>query len=130
LTAPVVQPVISFESTGMDAIYNAAEVGADGTITATVKAPTEVLGDYLVINGGTPIKITQNEIDNGIAVEVVPGSAITAVIQDAAGNAGTSVTATAPSADLQGPAAPVVNPSNGTGISGTAEIGSTVKLDL
>ncbi len=50
---------------------------------------------------------------------------VNVVAQDAAGNSspGASVTV-----DSQAPAAPVVNPSNGTTLSGTAEPGATVTL--
>ncbi len=50
---------------------------------------------------------------------------VNVVAQDAAGNSspGASVTV-----DSQAPAAPVLNPSNGTTLSGTAEPGATVTL--
>ncbi|MEB5296244.1 Ig-like domain-containing protein, partial [Pseudomonas aeruginosa] len=53
------------------------------------------------------------------------GTVVNVVAQDAAGNSspGASVTV-----DSQAPAAPVVNPSNGTTLSGTAEPGATVTL--
>ncbi|HCR1770858.1 TPA: Ig-like domain repeat protein, partial [Pseudomonas aeruginosa] len=53
------------------------------------------------------------------------GTVVNVVAQDAAGNSspGASVTV-----DSQAPAAPVVNPSNGTTLSGTAEPGSSVTL--
>ncbi|HBO9229964.1 TPA: Ig-like domain repeat protein, partial [Pseudomonas aeruginosa] len=53
------------------------------------------------------------------------GTVVNVVAQDAAGNSspGASVTV-----DSQAPAAPVLNPSNGTTLSGTAEPGATVTL--
>ncbi|HEK2371259.1 TPA: BapA prefix-like domain-containing protein, partial [Pseudomonas aeruginosa] len=56
---------------------------------------------------------------------IVNGTVVNVVAQDAAGNSspGASVTV-----DSQAPAAPVVNPSNGTTLSGTAEPGATVTL--
>ncbi|WP_164281451.1 Ig-like domain-containing protein, partial [Stenotrophomonas indicatrix] len=47
------------------------------------------------------------------------------VAEDAAGNTSPPTSTTV---DAAAPAAPVVNPSNGTTISGTAEAGSTVTL--
>ncbi|HCF2499966.1 TPA: BapA prefix-like domain-containing protein [Pseudomonas aeruginosa] len=56
---------------------------------------------------------------------IVNGTMVNVVAQDAAGNSspGASVTV-----DSQAPAAPVLNPSNGTTLSGTAEPGATVTL--
>ncbi|MFO5992556.1 Ig-like domain-containing protein, partial [Pseudomonas aeruginosa] len=54
---------------------------------------------------------------------IANGTVVNVVAQDAAGNSspGASVTV-----DSQAPAAPVLNPSNGTTLSGTAEPGATV----
>ncbi len=56
---------------------------------------------------------------------IANGTVVNVVAQDAAGNSspGASVTV-----DSQAPAAPVLNPSNGTTLSGTAEPGATVSL--
>ncbi|WP_240448404.1 Ig-like domain-containing protein, partial [Pseudomonas aeruginosa] len=56
---------------------------------------------------------------------IANGTVVNVVAQDAAGNnsPGASVTV-----DSQAPAAPVLNPSNGTTLSGTAEPGATVTL--
>ncbi|TEC98791.1 BapA prefix-like domain-containing protein [Pseudomonas aeruginosa] len=56
---------------------------------------------------------------------IANGTVVNVVAQDAAGNSspGASVTV-----DSQAPAAPVLNPSNGTTLSGTAEPGATVTL--
>ncbi|MCO2079928.1 Ig-like domain repeat protein, partial [Pseudomonas aeruginosa] len=56
---------------------------------------------------------------------IANGTVVNVVARDAAGNSspGASVTV-----DSQAPAAPVVNPSNGTTLSGTAEPGATVTL--
>ncbi|WNN39358.1 Ig-like domain-containing protein [Pseudomonas inefficax] len=56
---------------------------------------------------------------------IADGTVINVVAQDAAGNTSAPTSTTV---DAQAPAAPVVNPSNGTTISGTAEPGSTVTL--
>ncbi|WP_253249364.1 Ig-like domain-containing protein, partial [Pseudomonas putida] len=53
------------------------------------------------------------------------GTAVNVVAQDAAGNTSPAAAVTV---DSSAPAAPVVNPTNGTTLSGTAEPGSTVTL--
>ncbi|HFI1598181.1 TPA: Ig-like domain-containing protein, partial [Pseudomonas aeruginosa] len=59
------------------------------------------------------------------STSIANGTVVNVVAQDAAGNSspGASVTV-----DSQAPAAPVLNPSNGTTLSGTAEPGATVTL--
>ena len=96
-------PTIGFESTGDDAIYNAEEVGDDGTITATVTVPdgTEI-GDKLTING-IDYAVTQDIIDNGQDFEITPDTEVIANITDMAGNPGPIVDNTAPAADTRGP---------------------------
>ena len=110
-------PSISFESTGSDNIYNAAEVlaGAAGTITAIVNLPVDANQiDTLFINGHAH-KITNTEfLSKQIFVEVVPGTALTASITDTLGNTSTIATAVAPVADLS--AAPLtINLTHDTG---------------
>ncbi|MND38125.1 Cna protein B-type domain protein [compost metagenome] len=56
---------------------------------------------------------------------IADGTVINVVAQDAAGNTSAPTSTTV---DSQAPAAPAVNPSNGSTISGTAEPGSTVTL--
>ncbi len=53
------------------------------------------------------------------------GVVVTAVARDAAGNTSTSVSTTV---DAIAPSAPTIQPSNGTALSGTAEVGSTVTV--
>ncbi|MDO3510289.1 Ig-like domain-containing protein, partial [Ralstonia pseudosolanacearum] len=55
---------------------------------------------------------------------------LTATATDAAGNVSAASSAFPLTVDTAAPAAPVLNPSNGTALSGTAEAGSTVSLDL
>ncbi|MCE5990407.1 Ig-like domain-containing protein, partial [Pseudomonas sp. LM20] len=59
------------------------------------------------------------------ATPIADGTVINVVAQDAAGNSSIPSSTTV---DSQAPAAPVVNASNGTTISGTAEPGATVTL--
>ncbi|WP_131669725.1 Ig-like domain-containing protein, partial [Psychrobacter pygoscelis] len=70
-TAPTA-PVIGFESTGADDVYNSEEVGEDSTITATVTVPEGTkVGDTLTVNGEVA-PVTQAIIDDGVAIEIAP----------------------------------------------------------
>jgi len=81
---------ISFESAGSDGIYNKAEVGSDGTVTATIGLPGDAkAGDTLTI-GSTPHVLTAQDIKAGhVTQEVAPGTKVTASITDAVGNTST-----------------------------------------
>ncbi|WP_209237275.1 Ig-like domain-containing protein [Pseudomonas aeruginosa] len=79
-------------------------------------------------NGNPIAEVTADGSGNWSYTPSTPianGTVVNVVAQDAAGNSspGASVTV-----DSQAPAAPVVNPSNGTTLSGTAEPGATVSL--
>ncbi len=79
-------------------------------------------------NGDPIAEVTADGSGNWTYTPSTPianGTVVNVVAQDAAGNSspGASVTV-----DSQAPAAPVVNPSNGTTLSGTAEPGATVTL--
>ncbi|MGT2609529.1 Ig-like domain-containing protein [Streptococcus zalophi] len=96
-------PTISFEDPGADGVYNHAEVGPDGTITATIKVPTGTeVGDILMING-TSYTITQEILQNGQEVEVAPATTISAYIIDKAGNEGQVAVGTAAPYDTSRP---------------------------
>ncbi|MFJ7809585.1 Ig-like domain-containing protein [Pseudomonas asiatica] len=83
----------------------------------------------LTDGSGNPIgQVTADGSGNWSYTPATPlpdGTVINVVAQDAAGNTSAPTSTTV---DAQAPAAPVVNPSNGTTISGTAEPGSTVTL--
>ncbi|MGU2114294.1 Ig-like domain-containing protein [Pseudomonas aeruginosa] len=106
--APVVNP-----SNGTT-LSGTAEPGATVTLTDGNGNP---IGQVTADGSGNWTFTPSTPIANGTVVNVVA--------QDAAGNSspGASVTV-----DSQAPAAPVVNPSNGTTLSGTAEPGATVTL--
>ncbi|EMW0555689.1 BapA prefix-like domain-containing protein, partial [Pseudomonas aeruginosa] len=79
-------------------------------------------------NGNPIAEVTADGSGNWTYTPSTPianGTVVNVVAQDAAGNSspGASVTV-----DSQAPAAPVLNPSNGTTLSGTAEPGATVSL--
>ena len=105
---PNVRPIITFESTGTDNIYNIEEVkqGKPNTITATVKFPDAQVGDIVVVNG-QETKITADNLQSGVEVEVEPNTEVKAYIKDDAGNQGFISTSIAPKADLEKPDAPI-----------------------
>ncbi|OXT91717.1 Ig-like domain-containing protein, partial [Pseudomonas aeruginosa] len=106
--APVLNP-----SNGTT-LSGTAEPGATVTLTDGNGNP---IGQVTADGSGNWTFTPSTPIANGTVVNVVA--------QDAAGNSspGASVTV-----DSQAPAAPVLNPSNGTTLSGTAEPGATVTL--
>ncbi|MFU2128334.1 Ig-like domain-containing protein [Gallibacterium anatis] len=105
---PNVKPIITFESTGTDNIYNIEEVkqGKPNTITATVKFPDAKVGDIVVVNG-QETRITTENLGSGVEVEVEPNTEVKAYIKDDAGNQGFISTSIAPKADLEKPDAPI-----------------------
>ncbi|WP_073655695.1 Ig-like domain-containing protein, partial [Pseudomonas aeruginosa] len=96
------------------------------TLSGTAEPGSTVI---LTDGNGNPIaEVTADGSGNWTYTPSTPianGTVVNVVAQDAAGNSspGASVTV-----DSQAPAAPVVNPSNGTTLSGTAEPGATVTL--
>ncbi|MGA4495787.1 DUF5801 repeats-in-toxin domain-containing protein [Vreelandella venusta] len=94
-----VPPAVTVELTGSgdDGTYSQDEIGDDGTVTAqvTLQDGTEV-GDTLVVtdkNGNELLNrlVTQDDLDNGVSVEVPvsPGDtevSVTATVTDPAGN--------------------------------------------
>ncbi|WP_156924905.1 cadherin-like domain-containing protein [Marinomonas ushuaiensis] len=99
--------------TNADGVYNAAELGEDGTVTATISIPTgAVAGDTVTYQvddaDAVSVVLTDALISSGIAVEIEPKAKITATITDGAGNTSTEATATAVDADTTATAAPSV----------------------
>jgi len=90
---------VELKGSGEDGIYNSTEIGPDNSVTAeiTLKPGTEV-GDTLVVtdkNGNELLNrpVTQEDLDNGISVEVPvqPGDTevtVNASVTDPAGNSG------------------------------------------
>ncbi|SFQ85008.1 VCBS repeat-containing protein [Halopseudomonas formosensis] len=72
---------VELQGAGPDGIYSEAEIGTDGTVPAEVTLDDKVrVGDRLVIKDGKgnillDRPVTQNDLDNGVTVEVpvVPG---------------------------------------------------------
>jgi hypothetical protein len=116
-------------TTTVDAVAPAAPViyASNGTtLSGTAEAGATVL---LTTAGGSPIG--QALADGAGNWAVKPGSAlpdgtvVNAVAQDAAGNTGAQATTTI---DATSPAAPVIDATNGTVVSGIAEAGALVTL--
>ncbi|KRW62444.1 Ig-like domain-containing protein [Pseudomonas sp. TTU2014-080ASC] len=98
------------------------QISPDGTtVTGTAEAGADVEID--TDGDGQPDITVVAQPDGTFSGNFTPpltdGETVTVVVRDPAGNPSTPVTVTAP--DF--PAAPVVNPSNGTQVSGTAEAG-------
>ncbi|MDQ0007805.1 hypothetical protein J2W28_006984, partial [Variovorax boronicumulans] len=102
---------------------------SNGTTLSGTAEPGSTIG--IDTNGdGTPdVKVT---VDAGgtwthtPATALPEGTVVTVTATDPAGNISPSTTTTV---DTTAPAAPIVNPSNGTTVSGTAEPGSSVAID-
>ncbi|WBH52584.1 Ig-like domain-containing protein [Pseudomonas aeruginosa] len=116
-------------STTVDAVAPATPVvnpSNGSVITGTAEAGATVI---LTDGGGNPIgQATADGSGNWSFTPGTPlanGSVVNAVAQDAAGNTSGPASTTV---DSVAPATPVLDPSNGTVISGTAEAGATVIL--
>ncbi|WP_165525642.1 hypothetical protein, partial [Psychrobacter pygoscelis] len=57
---------------------------------------------------GEVAPVTQAIIDDGVAIEIAPGTEVSASVTDAAGNPSPNVTDRAPQADTIAPTAPVI----------------------
>ncbi|WP_156684046.1 Ig-like domain-containing protein, partial [Vibrio sp. UCD-FRSSP16_30] len=98
-------PIINFEGQqGNPHIYNAKEVGTDGTIKATIMlSPDATIHDTLIVNG-KPMSLTQDIVNSGeVVIEVHPGDRVEASIQDNAGNISSTTIDIAPDADVTPP---------------------------
>ncbi|MBJ7539930.1 Ig-like domain-containing protein, partial [Marinomonas transparens] len=141
-------PSIVLDSAGEDGIYNVAELGADGTVTATISLSDDFNADTdtLTINGETHSVTVEEMTAGAVMVEVAPEATITASITDVAGNTSTQVSATVASADTTGPTVWIDAVTDDVGsvtgtltsgdrtddtnllLSGTVEAGSMVKI--
>lgn len=119
--APVQGPLASGGST------NDAAPGFSGT--------TEPGSTIAVFDNGVPIgSAVVDPAGNWTFTPATPlgdgGHSVTFVASDSAGNAGPATPPFVFTVDTLAPAAPVVVPSNGGSLSGTAEPGTTVSIDL
>ena len=116
-------------STTVDAIAPATptvNLSNGSSLSGTAEPGSTVI---LTDGNGNPIaEVTADGSGNWTYTPSTPianGTVVNVVAQDAAGNSSPGAIVTV---DSQAPAAPVVNPSNGTTLSGTAEPGATVTL--
>ncbi|TCV21467.1 Ig-like domain-containing protein [Vibrio crassostreae] len=104
LDSEVKAPTITIAGdTNNDGVYNAEEIGTDGTVTAIISLPDDFNAetDTLTISGET---VSADDIVDGkVTVEVAPEGTSTAQITDAAGNVSDEASETALSADTTGP---------------------------
>ncbi|AHF02167.1 hypothetical protein THIAE_00165 [Thiomicrospira aerophila AL3] len=109
MDATIGTPVITLEAADAngDGIYNAAELGEDGTISATISVAGSEVGDTLTygVTGGESVSVvlTEENITNGIVVAIAPEATITAQLSDPAGNESGVASATALPADVVPP---------------------------
>ncbi|MCE0492398.1 Ig-like domain-containing protein [Vibrio salinus] len=124
-------PVIALEDADSndDGVYNADELGADGTVEATITLPDDFNSatDTLYIND-SEYTLSAGEISNGsVMVDIDPQEEIRAYIVDGAGNTSTEASATALSADteVQPPVIALEDAdSNDDGVYNSAELGA------
>ncbi|NLY59760.1 MAG: hypothetical protein GX071_14680, partial [Gammaproteobacteria bacterium] len=90
---------VQLQGAGPDGVYNAEEIGSDGSVPALVTpGPTVEVGDIIKVTDGSGTvllerPVTQADLDNGVIVQVPvsPGDTevpVTVVITDPAGNTG------------------------------------------
>src|SRR5690606_31049006 len=103
---------------------------ANGASFSGTAAPGSTIKLDLAGDGGTDPTTTADSIGNwsvAPAAPVADGTVVRVIAVDAAGNESAPTTVTV---DATPPAAPVIHPSNGTSLSGTAEPGSRIAIDL
>ncbi|MFB9934416.1 hypothetical protein ACFFLZ_10965, partial [Photobacterium aphoticum] len=131
--------------TSGDGVYNNDELGADGTVTAKVTlAADTAVGDTITVTDGAgnvilEREVTQDDLDNGIFVEVSPHGDrvdVTAQVTDPAGNKSPEASDSA-LVDLEGVSAPTVElqgDTSGDGVYNNDELGAdgtvTAKVTL
>ncbi|MEA2050259.1 MAG: Ig-like domain-containing protein, partial [Campylobacterota bacterium] len=119
-------PIVTFESAGDDNVYNAQEVGDDGTITAEISVSNNLeVGSIISINGEEQL-ITQEDIELGsISKDVAPGSDVVVNVTDIAGNTSNTVIATASISDttVGTPTVSIVDDLNEDGVYNSSELG-------
>ncbi|WP_189595484.1 Ig-like domain-containing protein, partial [Photobacterium aphoticum] len=119
--------------TNSDGVYNSAELGADDSVTAKVTlAADTAVGDTITIRGGNgqvilEREVTQDDLDNGIYVEVPRVGdkvEVTAQVTDPAGNASPEVSDSAlvDSEPAPAPSVELLGDTNGDGIFNLNEV--------
>ncbi|GAL08274.1 T1SS secreted agglutinin RTX [Photobacterium aphoticum] len=119
--------------TSGDGVYNSDELGADGTVTAKVTlAADTAVGDTITVTDGAgnvilEREVTQDDLDNGIFVEVSPHGDrvdVTAQVTDPAGNKSpeASDSALVDSEPAPAPLVELLGDTNGDGIFNLNEV--------
>ncbi|WP_439437515.1 Ig-like domain-containing protein [Salinivibrio costicola] len=121
-------PTISIAGdTNEDGVYNAEELGEDGTVTASISLPDDfdATKDTLTINGETHTLTAEERTAGEVNVEVAPEETITAQITDAAGNVSEEASATALESDteVQAPTISIAGDTNEDGVYNAEELG-------
>ena len=132
-TAPTAPSVMIGDG---DDTVDGFDLNANGDVTVSVTLPEDAkIGDTVTVNG-TETMITQAMLDDGYETTVMAPAegeelSVTATVTDQAGNSSEPTTVTATVGDITAPTAPsVVINEEGTMISGTAEAGSRVEIDV
>ncbi|QEM80691.1 Ig-like domain-containing protein [Halomonas binhaiensis] len=121
-----------------DGFINADELADGIQAEVTLTAGTQE-GDTvtLTLNDGTTVEytVTADDVTAGSASMAIPGTladsdySATVVISDDAGNISATSDPITFGVDTTAPEAPVINPTDGSELNGTAEPGSTVNID-
>ncbi|WP_328515022.1 Ig-like domain-containing protein [Ralstonia pseudosolanacearum] len=109
--------------------------GSTNDATPTLAGTAEANSTISIFDGTTLLGTTTADASGNWTftptTALTDGShSLTATVTDAAGNVSTASSAFPLTVDTAAPAAPVLNPTTGTTLSGTAEAGSTISLDL
>ncbi|GAL09034.1 hypothetical protein JCM19237_2653 [Photobacterium aphoticum] len=121
--------------TNGDGVYNSDELGTDGTVTAKVTlAADTAVGDTITITDGAgnvilEREVTQDDLDNGILVEVPPYGDrvdVTAQVTDPAGNKSpeASDSALVDTDAAPAPSVELLGDTNGDGVYNSDELGA------
>ncbi|MGD7245203.1 Ig-like domain-containing protein, partial [Ralstonia pseudosolanacearum] len=135
-TVAPASPVVASVTDDVDPVTGAIVSGSStNDATPTLAGTAEAGSTITVYDNGTAIGTTTADASGNWtftpATALADGShSITVTATDAAGNVSTATSAITLTVDTAAPTAPTLNPSDGTTLSGTAEAGSTVSLDL
>jgi hypothetical protein len=78
---------VSVEDPGSDHLYSRAEVGSDGTVTATVTLPQDAIaGDKLTVNSVDHVLTSQDIAAGHVDYQMHPSDGVLAIFTDQAGN--------------------------------------------
>ncbi|WP_262462519.1 Ig-like domain-containing protein [Alloalcanivorax balearicus] len=130
--APTIAEAVDDVAPGTDPVLTG---GSTNDTTPTLTGTAEAGSTIAILLGGTEIGTATADASGNWsftpATELAEGDySFTATATDAAGNTSDPSTAFELNVDTTAPAAPTVEPSEGTELSGTAEPGSTIDVDV